>query len=380
MSDKDTFPRQDTLGRHLLELAAICGELPSSILPRIPGSSSYKEAVITTLKKQGLLRAFYKDRLRGFRLGRRAKGTLLAESPERFSFYLTGDTDTNRIRSEVTRRLRLHRTAEAYVAMLNAGAAVFRNEKPPVFLPEAAASPVLQSPAFYGSREIKEMGIDMVKIRNSRMAGVLLAPSDIFLVYNGGPYMAKWDYRAEQRAQVLLKMVLCHQRMPSQYARTEVSGLLFGDTLEPFYQIMSGSDSRARCFFLLDGNYEHFYYLTNDRHGDALLKLLCSHEKTEELNHMLMQGFLPKDAGLPMEHDALDKDGKPVLLGYFLDIPRINRFHTALHLKQKRRRPRPDLGSARRSGNGGSPRGRHLARDPQRLPHKAHPDRAAWRD
>lgn len=335
MSDKGTFPRQDTLGFCLLELAAICGEFPASILPRIPGSSSYKEAVITSLKKEGLLRVFYKDRLRGFRLGRRAKGRLLAENPERFSFYLTGDTDTNRIRSEVTRRMRLHRTAETYAAMLNAGAAVFRDEKPPVFLPEAVPLPVLKSPAFYGSREIKEMGIDMVKIRSSRMIGVLLTPSGIFLTYNSGPYTAKWDYRAEQRAQVLLKMVLCHQRMALQYARTEAAGLLFGDTLEPFYQIMSESDSHTRCFFLLDGNYEHFYYLTNDHYGDTLLKLLCSPEKITVLDRMLMQGLSPKDAGLPIEHDALDRDGSPVLFGYFLDIPRINRFHTALQLQER---------------------------------------------
>lgn len=146
MSDKGTFPRQDTLGFYLLELAAICGEFPASLIPRIPGSSSYKEAVITSLKKEGLLRVFYKDRLRGFRLGRKAKGRLLAENPERFAFYLTGDTDTNRIRSEVTRRMRLHRAAETYAAMLNAGAAVFRDEKPPVFFTGGCSSACPENP------------------------------------------------------------------------------------------------------------------------------------------------------------------------------------------------------------------------------------------
>ena len=76
MSHKDTFPRQDTLGRYLLELAAVCGEFPSSLLPRIPGSPSYKEAVITSLKKEGLLRVFYKDRLRGFRRSAGHRGKL----------------------------------------------------------------------------------------------------------------------------------------------------------------------------------------------------------------------------------------------------------------------------------------------------------------
>ena len=52
MSDKGTFPRQDTLGFCLLELAAICGEFPASLIPRIPGSSSYKEVMTKSLKEQ----------------------------------------------------------------------------------------------------------------------------------------------------------------------------------------------------------------------------------------------------------------------------------------------------------------------------------------
>lgn len=335
VADKGTFPKQDTLGRYMLELAAVCGEFPAGLPARIPGSTSYKEAVVTSLKKKGLLRTFYKDKLRGFRLGRRAKDILLAEQPERFSFYLTGNAETNRIRSEVTRRLRLHRTAETYVAMLNAGVAVFRDKKPPVFSPEGSPVPLLDTSAFYGSREVKEMGIEMVKIKSSRMVGVLLAPSGIFLTYNSGPYIAKWDYRAELRAQALLKIVLCHQRLPAQYASFNVSGLLFGDTLEHFYQILSEGDSKTRCFFLLDGNYEHFYYLTNNHYGEILLRLLCEPEKRTELDHMLMQGFSTKNPGLPIEHDALDQTGTPVLFGYLLDIPRINRFHTALQLQER---------------------------------------------
>ena len=66
---------------------------------------------MTSLKKSGLLRTYYRDRLRGYRLGARAKAALLDGWPERFSPYLTGDTDTNRLKSEVNRRLRLHRLA-----------------------------------------------------------------------------------------------------------------------------------------------------------------------------------------------------------------------------------------------------------------------------
>ena len=91
---------------------------------------------MTSLKKSGLLRTYYRDRLRGYRLGAKAKAALLDGWPERFSPYLTGDTDTNRLKSEVNRRLRLHRLAETYITMDNAGAGLFQDEKPKVFSPQ----------------------------------------------------------------------------------------------------------------------------------------------------------------------------------------------------------------------------------------------------
>jgi len=163
----------------------------------------------------------------------------------------------------------------------------------------------------------------------------LVAPSGIFLTYNGAPHAAKWDYRSEYRAKVLLQIILCQQRLSSQYAGHSVTGLLFGSGTEPFYQILSSSDGESRCFFLLDGVYDHFYYLTKDHRGDVLLKLLCDSDRTAELNRVLGQGLYEKNPGLSFEHDALDEQGAPVLFGYFLDIPRIYRFLTALSLQER---------------------------------------------
>lgn len=333
--EKICFPKRDTQAYQLLELTAICGEFPADLLFRLPGSSSYKETIIWSLKKKRLLRTYYRDKLRGYRLGSRAKAFLLNDQPQRFSFYLTGNSDTNMLKSEVTRRLRLHRIAEIYVMMQNAGIAIFRDEKPLVFAPGSSPVTRLNIPAFYNSREIKELGVETVKIRGSRMVGALLAPSGVFLTYNGNSNIAKWDYRAEQRAQALLQIVLCQQRLSPQYAHHKVSGLLFGNGLEPFFQILSSADSSTRCFFLLDGNYEHFYYLTNDFYGEVMLKLLCDPDKIDELNRILSLGLNAKEPGWPVENDAITKDDSPVLFGYLLDIPRINRFLTALQLQKR---------------------------------------------
>ena len=176
----------------LLSLTAISGEFPTDQLNRLPGSPYYLESVVTALKKDGLLRTYYRDKLRGYRLGPRAKATLLESRPDRFASYLTGDTDTNRLKCEIDRRLRLHRLAETYVTMDNAGVCVYRDEKPAIFAPEGYAGGRIVYPAFFSSREVKEMGIDTTKIRSSRSTGILLAPSGIFVTYNSSSALMKW--------------------------------------------------------------------------------------------------------------------------------------------------------------------------------------------
>ena len=329
------FPKKNKQAYRLLELVAVCGEFPAELIYRLAGSPSYKQTLIRQLKKERLLRVYYKDKLRGYRLGRKAKALLLADNPARFSFSLTGNTDTNLLKSELTRRLRLHRVAEVTVSMLNAGAVVFRDEKPEIFTQDKTGGRKPDAALFYSSREIKEMGLETVKIKGSRMTGVLLTPEYIFLTYNGGPYMVKWDYRAEQRAKALMQNVLCGREGGLAYEPGGVCGILFGNSLEPFYKILSSADSSTRCFFLLDGNYEHFYYLTNDRKGEVILKLLCDPDRREELDGILT---LDLHKGAPngvMEKDAVDENGDPVLFGYLLDIPRIHRFCNALQLQER---------------------------------------------
>ena len=133
----------------LLSLTAISGEFPTDQLNRLPGSPYYLESVVTALKKDGLLRTYYRDKLRGYRLGPRAKATLLDSRPDRFASYLTGDTDTNRLKCEIDRRLRLHRLAETYMTMDNAGVCVYRDEKPAIFAPEGYAGGRIVYPAFF---------------------------------------------------------------------------------------------------------------------------------------------------------------------------------------------------------------------------------------
>ena len=51
----------------------------------------------------------------------------------------------------------------SYVTMDNAGVCVYRDEKPAIFAPEGYAGGRIVYPAFFSSREVKEMGIDTTK-------------------------------------------------------------------------------------------------------------------------------------------------------------------------------------------------------------------------
>ncbi len=289
------------------------------------------EAVVTDLKKNGLLRTYYRDRLRGFRLGPRAKATLLDNWPERFTFYLTGDTDTNRLKSEVNRRLRLHRLAEAYTTMGNAGVAIYPDEKSPVFAPQGYCGKASSNPAFYSSREVKGLGIDATKIHNSRFAGVLLSPMKLFVTYSSGMSLMKWRYKSEMRVKAVMWNTLCQQRLPGQYRADDIHGLILGDSMELAYQMLTSTGGPKHDYFMLDGSYDHFHFLPNNHQGEVILALLCDSVKTAELDRILSQGLIA-NLGKATEQDAAEPDGTPVLFAYSCDLPRIVRFNTSLEL------------------------------------------------
>jgi len=335
ISRNPLLPREHTQPRQLLELIAISGDFPADLLNRLPGGSSYKESVIKTLKRLGLIRTFYRNRLRTYRLTAPAKTQLINSQPERFSFYLTGNVDTNHLKSEIPRRLRLSCIATVYVNMWLADICIFRDEKPEVFSAVGCPVSLLENNAFYSSRELKDMGLESTKIRGSRMVGVLLASSGVHVIYNNGSSLAKWETRSELRVKALLQMELCQRRLPDMYRANEIKAVLFGDEMKLAGQLLSEYKKDKKHYFVLDGSYEHFYFFTNDHHGEVLLKLLCNTDLTSELDHILSEGLRPQNKNGSIENDAIDSDGNPVLFGYFFDFPRIARFNTAINLQNQ---------------------------------------------
>ena len=326
MEQQMLLPTPGTRAYDLLALTALSGEYPASSVSRLVGSTAYAEKVVARLKADGFLRTVYRDRLRGYRLTSAAKHRLLASAPSRFAFYLTGSTDTNRVKSEPVRRLRLHRVAQVYTSVYKAGIALFRDEKPCPF--SAAAHHHSAPAAFYGSREVKEMGVETVKIRGSRMVGVLAAPGGPCLCYNCAGNIPAFDRQSELRAKVFFQNLA--RRDGS--AQCNVTGLLFADRTETLDQLLAQAHTRDREYFLFGEGCEPFYFLTNDHHGDALLRLLCDPPLLQAFLAVLRQGFAPPTPGGQIDQDAMTAAGQPVLFACLPDLPRLFRFCSALEL------------------------------------------------
>ena len=326
-SQSATLPSHNSLNYELLSLTAICGEVPCVCSARLTASESYRKKVVTSLTHDKLLRIFSRQHLRGYRLGVRGKRLLLQQEPERFAFYLSGCSDTNAIKSEVSRRIRLHRIAQTYVTMLNAGAMIYRDEKPPIFSPAASGLFCIEQPCFYDSREMKEAELEMLKIRGSRMTGALFTSGRVFAVYNSMEFLPVFESQVEQRAKVMLELI-SHTKVSFNL---KASGLLLSDNMDTLRTLLERAQTGRRDHFLLHDGYEHFYFLTNDSYGEALLQMLYCPKIVEQVNVILRQEFQPPSSGSRFEHDALTNSGAPVLFSYLPDIPRLFRFISAIN-------------------------------------------------
>ena len=323
--------KTDSIKYQLLEMVGLCGEFPSGQLNRLIESDSYAEKVVTDLKQSKLIRTHYKDGLRGYRLTKRAKELLLSQNSCRFQNYLTGNAETNLIRSELPRRLRLHQKAETYLTLSHAGIPFFPDEKPLLFSEsgEAATFPMRSLPLFYSSREIKNLGASTTKIKNSRSMGILMAPHCVYAVYNTGNTLLKWEYKTEVRLNAFLQHYL--QGLPYHGPPT-VYAIMTGSDMDMAFRLLTSTGGYKKTLFMLDTAYEHFYFLPNNSSGEYLLRLLVQPQRMIQLNQLLLSDCFPPREDLPIEHDGIDSQEKPILLAYDFDMQRINRFNTGLNV------------------------------------------------
>jgi hypothetical protein len=216
--------------------------------------------------------------------------------------------------------------------MHNAGVSIFRDEKPDVFYLDNYAAPselTVTAPAFYTSREMKEVGLEFIKIHRARAVGILLTETTIFIVYNTGGSLMKWEKKAELTTKTAIINILCNKRLQQQYDWENIRAMMFGSSIEQMYQLLTSNGGVKKNLFALDNTYDYFPYFTTDRAGDIGLSLLCDEVKSTELNDILSQDLYERNPGYVVINDAMTENGEPVLFAYDCDMRRIKKFSDA---------------------------------------------------
>jgi len=319
-----------------MEITAISGEYPAENIQRLIPSSSYAKKLISTLINDKLLKSVNKGGVRGYRLEIKGKRKLIADNPARFRDYLEGSVDTNKLRSDHSRRMRLHSAAEVYTLMYNTGVRIFKDTKPKVYLLDTPAVPsqtTLTIPCFYSSREQK--GEDDNAIRGSRAIGTLLTPTHVYAIYNTRGMVSQWRESVEMRYRADVQNYICRKLLLGQYKGEAVGGIMVGESLDILEKYLVTQAKMGAAHSFLAKTYQPFYYITNDNYGEALLRLLCDNARMTALKTAMLKGLLPADTKYPIEHDALTKDGNPVLFCCLLNIPRLVQFRTGTLLHGK---------------------------------------------
>ena len=356
----------------LMELTAISGEYPADNIHRIIPSPSYAKKVVAALIADKMLKLVNKGNVRGYRLEIKAKRQLLAENHARYKDYMEGATDTNKLRSAHSRRLRLHSAAEVYTLMLGAGVRIFKDTKPKVYLLDEAANPsqtisgssegktplnttntstqgnpsqssvesseckatiAITTPCFYSSREQK--GEDDKAIRGSRAVGTLLTPTHVYAVYNTGNVESQWREGVEERYMEEVRNYICRRLLLAQYNGDAVGGILIGADFKILMDYLTAETKTGAARSFLTETYWPFYFITNDNYGTVQLRLLCDNATMTSLKTGMFKKYRPHDIKHPVEHDVLTEDGNPVLFCFLLDIPRLIKFRMGLLLREK---------------------------------------------
>lgn len=315
-----------------LEMVAVSGELTADMAKRLPIGSAYLRKCIGLAKKRRLVTVYNKDKIKGYRLTTAGKDYLLYTNRERFQFFLTQSSDTNLIRTGLQRRMRLHKSAGAYLTMKNAGIEIFQDKKPN--LSELDASTTDQAPLwYYSSREIKSMGQNYAKVKNSRSVGVLVAPDDFYIVYNTGGGNIRWFTNAESRLMYEINYLMSQAGLGRDSFRYN-KGIMLADSLEQFEQFLPDKKDKA-VFPKEGGGYWNMHWIPNTSEGEAMLRLLCDPELQNRLNTWISKAIAVE----PMEHPAYDCDGmindeEPVLFCYTMDMARFFRLLYSLQSRE----------------------------------------------
>lgn len=299
----------------LLVMIAVCTELPAKLTGQVVGSDSYAAALLTKLKQEGFIAARSGDGYRGYVLKAKGRRYVLEEYGPDTAFFLRGAAGRGHVKSEVHKRVRLHRMSEVWVFLWKTGVSIFQSQKPA--LGSGSGENGVETAAYYGSLEFKG---DSEAIKGSRACGVLLSGNSAYVVYNTMEQRMKWAKKMERSMRTWTEKLLLEKG--SLYA---ADALVLGENTAFLRELLESDGGIRKDLFQVDDIYDRYYYVPMCSTAMVQLWLLMDERKRERLYQFLSGILSQKREKEYAVCDGYDRYGNPVYFCHELEMRHLMR-------------------------------------------------------
>lgn len=309
----------------LLLMIALSGEMPADLAGMVVGSVSYAAAVITRLKQEGYISVRNKAGYKGYVLRAKGKRYLISQYGEDTGFFLQGAVETNHVKTEVEKRLRLYRMSKVWVFLWKAGIPIFRSQKPELFCSVTELG--RGQAAYYGSLEFKGL-TDAVK--GSRACGMMLSGESGYIVYHTLSQRMRWAKKMERSMRSFVE----RESMKAGVLK-RIDAVIIGDTIEFLPELLNSDGGIKENLFRVDDIYDNYYYVPMLEAAKIQLLLLADKQKQKEL-HQFLSGVLVQKGNRECQVSAgTDESGNPVYFCYELEMRHLLRVKQELEWKRR---------------------------------------------
>lgn len=292
--------KTDSVKIRILELLAMSDELSGSNIKSFFSSNGYVEKLITSLKKESLIRNAGKGGKPIYRLTKHGREKLKEIFPDIFIPLMDGHKSMNRIREEKRKIERRQKLTEILTLFHETGVKIFPDEK--VIMKnyfvntrtdntDDTDSIYCCEPEFYTATEIKSLVPDYKKAMGSRALGVLISYSRIYVIYSTEKGELLWRPETEKNFREVTRTVLSRKLYGKDGG---VYFLVLGDSVHAAKSIMNRYDAK-QTGGMIHPSYDlpNMIFALKDNKKDATLRIItkpCDHiaEKEKEMSDGLV--------------------------------------------------------------------------------------------
>ena len=212
--------------------------------------------------------------------------------------------------------------------MESSGAEIYWDRKEHIFEDTDGQIVGIPQAAFYLPKEVKSQMDLSRKIINSKLAGVWLTESAVWVCYNMGPRLINWYENVEVRADILIRSILKKKGMNFHGS----CAVLFGESMAQAKFCLE--DPMTRAYFA-NSSFERICFVPLDEQGKALLQIIGDADMYNHLREGLMEDLVQENIER-IDCDGVSPEGRYALICTDMDLKRLIQFNTRMQYSNGR--------------------------------------------